>query len=57
MVVEEELDFEELEKMVKIGLWCVQTEVNSRPTMKKVILMMEGTIVTAPPPAISSINH
>ncbi|EEF28982.1 serine-threonine protein kinase, plant-type, putative [Ricinus communis] len=51
-----ELDLGELEKMVKIGLWCVQTEVNSRPTMKEVILMMEGTIVTASPPPVSSIN-
>ncbi|KAL4644054.1 hypothetical protein ACB092_02G135500 [Castanea dentata] len=38
VVGEEVVDMEELEKMVKVGLWC------------SVILMLEGTIVTQPPP-------
>uniref|UniRef100_A0A6N2LA58 Receptor-like serine/threonine-protein kinase n=1 Tax=Salix viminalis TaxID=40686 RepID=A0A6N2LA58_SALVM len=50
VVGEVEVNLEELEKMVKIGLWCVQTEIDLRPTMKQVILMMDGTIVTPPPP-------
>ena len=44
-------DMEELEKMVKIGLWCVETEFSLRPTMKQVILMMEGFVATPPPPS------
>lgn len=50
VVGEEVVDMEELEKMVKVGLWCVQTEPDQRPSMKSVILMLEGTIVTQPPP-------
>ncbi|KAJ6991182.1 hypothetical protein NC653_019398 [Populus alba x Populus x berolinensis] len=50
VVGEAEVNLEELEKMVKIGFWCVQTETDLRPTMKQVILMMDGTIVTPPPP-------
>ncbi|KAL9340242.1 hypothetical protein Peur_066461 [Populus x canadensis] len=54
VVGEVEVNLEELEKMVKIGLWCVQTETDLRPTMKQVILMMDGTIVTPPPPPSNS---
>ncbi|KAL5820596.1 hypothetical protein ACOSQ3_022478 [Xanthoceras sorbifolium] len=39
---EEDLDIEEVEKMVKIGLFYVKTELVLRPTMKTLILMMEG---------------
>nr|POE49784.1 g-type lectin s-receptor-like serine/threonine-protein kinase lecrk3 [Quercus suber] len=50
VVGEEVVDMEELEKIVKVGLRCVQTEPDQRPSMKSVILMLEGTIVTQPPP-------
>ncbi|KAJ4715261.1 Receptor-like protein kinase 1 [Melia azedarach] len=46
---EDEVQMEELEKMVKIGLLCVETELTSRPKMKEVILMMEGIILTPSP--------
>ncbi|KAL9459453.1 hypothetical protein AB3S75_002785 [Citrus x aurantiifolia] len=50
LVIEEDhVDMEELEKMVKIGLWCVETEFSLRPTMKQAILMMEGFVATPPP--------
>jgi tRNA A-37 threonylcarbamoyl transferase component Bud32 len=56
-VGETELDMEELEKMVKVGLWCVHTEAVRRPSMKSVIMMLEGTVVTeAPPPPHSHVN-
>ncbi|KAH9717695.1 non-specific serine/threonine protein kinase [Citrus sinensis] len=52
LVIEaDHVDMEELEKMVKIGLWCVETEFSLRPTMKQVILMMEGFVATPPPPS------
>ena len=54
VVGEEVVDMEELEKMVKVGLWCVQTEPALRPSMKSVILMLEGTVVTPPPHPPSS---
>ncbi|XP_015583200.2 G-type lectin S-receptor-like serine/threonine-protein kinase LECRK1 [Ricinus communis] len=45
------------ERMVKVGLWCIQDEPSLRPSMKKVLLMLEGTIdIPTPPspPAFSS---
>lgn len=50
LVNEEGIDMEEVEKLVKIGFLCVEAEFASRPTMKQVILMMEG-IVSIPTPA------
>lgn len=45
----------EVEKMVKLGLWCIQEEPSLRPSMKKVCLMLEGIIdIPAPPNPISS---
>lgn len=53
-----ELDasMEEFEKMVKIGLWCVEPESSLRPAMKQVISMMEGIVVTPPPLSYSSVR-
>ncbi|KAJ0040001.1 hypothetical protein Pint_27184 [Pistacia integerrima] len=48
LVNEKGLDMEEAEKLVKIGLLCVETKFALRPTMKPVILMLEG-IVSIPP--------
>ncbi|KAE7998289.1 hypothetical protein FH972_002848 [Carpinus fangiana] len=56
-VSETELDMEELEKMVKVGLWCVHIEAVRRPSMKSVIMMLKGTVVTeAPHPPHSHVN-
>ncbi|WCJ43388.1 receptor-like protein kinase 1 [Euphorbia peplus] len=44
----------EVERMVKVGLWCIQDEPSLRPSMRKVVLMLEGTIDTPEPPASSS---
>ncbi|KAH9669153.1 non-specific serine/threonine protein kinase [Citrus sinensis] len=54
----EELDasMEEFEKMVKIGLWCVEPELSLRPAMKQVISMMEGIVVTPPPLSYSFVR-
>ncbi|KAI8535875.1 hypothetical protein RHMOL_Rhmol10G0208200 [Rhododendron molle] len=51
---EEELDMRKLERMVKVGLWCIQDEPSLRPSMKKVLLMMEGTIDIPIPPSPTS---
>ncbi|KAL5560362.1 hypothetical protein UlMin_036573 [Ulmus minor] len=54
---EEEVDKNDLQRMIKIGLWCIQDEPVIRPTMKRVVLMLEGTIeVSAPPCPTSSIS-
>ncbi|KAL6225357.1 hypothetical protein ACLB2K_004207 [Fragaria x ananassa] len=40
-----------LERMVKVGLWCVQDDPALRPFMKNVILMLEGTMDIPVPPS------
>ncbi|XP_030929254.1 G-type lectin S-receptor-like serine/threonine-protein kinase LECRK3 [Quercus lobata] len=56
LVIGEEVDMMSLEKMVKVGLWCIQEEPALRPSMKNVVLMLEGiTEVPVPPcPTTSS---
>ena len=39
---EEDIDWKTIERMVKVGLWCVQDDPSLRPSMKNVILMLEG---------------
>nr|POF19446.1 g-type lectin s-receptor-like serine/threonine-protein kinase lecrk2 [Quercus suber] len=50
LVVGEEVDKRTLETMVKVGLWCIQDQPVLRPSMKSVVLMLEGiTDISAPP--------
>ncbi|KAI5554443.1 hypothetical protein BDE02_19G013300 [Populus trichocarpa] len=53
LVKEEVIEFESLERMVKIGLLCVQHDPASRPCIKNVILMLEGSEDIPAPPAIA----
>lgn len=47
---EEDVDWKILERMVKVGLWCVQYHPSLRPSMKNVILMLDGLKdIPAPP--------
>ena len=46
-------DFKRFERMVMVGLWCVNPDP-VLPTMKKVIQMLEGTVVVAVPPFTQS---
>ncbi|KAM5577612.1 G-type lectin S-receptor-like serine/threonine-protein kinase LECRK3 [Rosa sericea] len=47
---DENVDLKTLERMVKVGLWCVQHDPALRPLMKNVILMLEGTMDIPVPP-------
>ncbi|XXG65317.1 hypothetical protein AAC387_Pa05g3048 [Persea americana] len=49
----EEVDKRGLEEMVKVGLWCIQEKPSIRPSMKKVVLMLEGNVEIPTPPPIS----
>ncbi|CAL5335769.1 unnamed protein product [Camellia sinensis] len=50
VVGDEEVDMKTLENMVKVGLWCIQDEPALRPSMKSVVLMLEGiTDISIPP--------
>ncbi|XP_058732544.1 G-type lectin S-receptor-like serine/threonine-protein kinase LECRK1 [Vicia villosa] len=50
---EKDVDWKILERMVKVGLWCVQDHQSLRPTMKNVILMLEGLKDIPVPPSPS----
>ena len=43
-----------MEKYVMIALWCIQEDPSLRPTMKKVVQMMEGVVEVSVPPDPSS---
>ena len=50
LVKDEEVEKNMLENIVKVGLWCIQDDPSLRPSMKKVILMLEETVdIPAPP--------
>ncbi|XP_035543922.1 G-type lectin S-receptor-like serine/threonine-protein kinase LECRK3 [Juglans regia] len=51
---DDEVDKKQFERMVKLGLWCIQDEPSLRPSMKKVLLMLEGTIDIPTPPSPTS---
>ncbi|XP_028801235.1 G-type lectin S-receptor-like serine/threonine-protein kinase LECRK1 [Neltuma alba] len=53
LVIGEEVDNTLLENMVKVGLWCIQDEPFLRPSMKSVVLMLEGITDVAIPPCPS----
>ncbi|KAJ1385839.1 Bulb-type lectin domain [Sesbania bispinosa] len=43
-------DMKKLERFVMVAIWCLQEDPSLRPTMKKVMLMLEGIApVTTPP--------
>ena len=44
LVEDENVYFRTLERMVKVGLWCIQEDPALRPSIKNVILMLEGAI-------------
>ncbi|KAL2338374.1 hypothetical protein Fmac_012820 [Flemingia macrophylla] len=43
-----------VENMIKVALWCVQEEPAMRPTMKSVVVMLEGIAGIAIPPCPNS---
>ena len=47
-------DMKSVQKYVMITIWCIQEDPSRRPTMKKVVQMMEGAIEVLVPPGPSS---
>ncbi|XP_048425921.1 G-type lectin S-receptor-like serine/threonine-protein kinase LECRK3 [Pyrus x bretschneideri] len=47
-------DLKMVEKYVMIAIWCIQEDPSLRPNMKKVTLMLEGTVEVSAPPDPSS---
>ncbi|CAL4901600.1 unnamed protein product [Urochloa decumbens] len=55
MASDEAVDVDEVERAVKVALWCAQADPQARPAMRTVILMLEGHVeVPFPPPPASS---
>ncbi|QHO01234.1 G-type lectin S-receptor-like serine/threonine-protein kinase [Arachis hypogaea] len=50
----EEVDKNVVENMVKVALWCIQDEPVLRPSMKSVVLMLEGVTDVPVPPCPTS---
>ncbi|KAF8041050.1 hypothetical protein BT93_B3079 [Corymbia citriodora subsp. variegata] len=44
-------DMKKLERFVRVAIWCIQEDPALRPTMKKVMLMLEGIIQASAPPS------
>ncbi|XP_064999747.1 G-type lectin S-receptor-like serine/threonine-protein kinase LECRK2 [Musa acuminata AAA Group] len=53
---DEAMDEAELERMVRAGLWCVQEQPVFRPSMKNVIMMIEGHMKAPLPPPPASFS-
>ncbi|XP_048425906.1 G-type lectin S-receptor-like serine/threonine-protein kinase LECRK3 [Pyrus x bretschneideri] len=47
-------DMKMVEKYAMIAIWCIQEDPSLRPNMKKVTLMLEGTVEVSAPPDPSS---
>ncbi|XP_061345291.1 G-type lectin S-receptor-like serine/threonine-protein kinase LECRK1 [Gastrolobium bilobum] len=56
LVLLQDVDINVLENMVKVALWCINDEPVLRPTMKSVLLMLEGITDIAIPPCPNSIS-
>ncbi|KAL7596806.1 hypothetical protein Lser_V15G30666 [Lactuca serriola] len=54
LVGDEQVDMATLERLVKVGLWCIHDEPALRPSMKSVLLMLEGITKIASPPCPTS---
>nr|POE50361.1 g-type lectin s-receptor-like serine/threonine-protein kinase lecrk2 [Quercus suber] len=44
LVSAKDVDKRQLERMVKVGLWCILDDPSLHPSIKKVLLMLEGTV-------------
>ncbi|KAF3963000.1 hypothetical protein CMV_012557 [Castanea mollissima] len=54
LVSDQDVDKRQLERILKVGLWCILDEPSLRPSMKKVLLMLEGTVDIPIPPSPTS---
>ena len=53
LVKEEEVDKKQLERITKVTRWCILDEPSLHPSMKKVVLMLEGMVDIPDPPSRS----
>ncbi|XP_074575870.1 G-type lectin S-receptor-like serine/threonine-protein kinase At1g34300 [Curcuma longa] len=48
---EQEVDMEQLERAIMVSFWCIQEQPSHRPSMGKVVQMLEGVLEIERPPA------
>ncbi|XP_062083434.1 G-type lectin S-receptor-like serine/threonine-protein kinase LECRK3 [Humulus lupulus] len=48
------MEMKMVEKCVMVAIWCIQEDPSLRPTMKKVMLMLEGSVKVSAPPLPNS---
>ncbi|KAG6673956.1 hypothetical protein I3842_15G017500 [Carya illinoinensis] len=53
-LVPEEVDQQSLERMIRIGLWCIEEDPATRLSIKKVVQMLEVTVDIPEPPCTQS---
>ena len=46
-----QVDADQFERTVRTAFWCIQDEPSARPSMGKVVQMLEGIVYVDPPPA------
>ncbi|XP_062083429.1 G-type lectin S-receptor-like serine/threonine-protein kinase LECRK3 [Humulus lupulus] len=44
-------DMKSLERFLRVAIWCIQEDPSLRPSMKKVMLMLEGIVQVSAPPS------
>lgn len=49
-------DMKRFERLVMVGIWCIQEDHSLRPNMKKVTQMLEGVVEVSIPPCPSPFN-
>ena len=47
-------DYKRFERMALVGVWCTCSNPTLRPSMKKVVQMLEGTVEVDVPPLIDA---
>ncbi|XP_077247597.1 G-type lectin S-receptor-like serine/threonine-protein kinase At1g34300 isoform X2 [Tasmannia lanceolata] len=50
-LAEQEVDVEQLYRAIQVSFWCIQEQPSQRPSMGKVVQMLEGIVVIEKPPA------
>ncbi|GMH20145.1 hypothetical protein Nepgr_021986 [Nepenthes gracilis] len=48
-IIEGDVDSEELERALRIALWCLQADERMKPSMREVVKVLEGTLTVDPP--------
>ncbi|KAJ7298983.1 hypothetical protein O6H91_11G102400 [Diphasiastrum complanatum] len=52
-----ELESNQLERAVQVSFWCIQDQASHRPSMSKVVQMLEGNILLGEPPMPKSFDE